>query len=396
MSRRSSEDLNNQTHEKKVLKNTKIISFKKITRPQHLDISPKKRPSFLKRFMKGIRRPRPRSQSSTSSSVSLPSLPKACDDFVDEVGDEKNQNKDFRKRGDFVKMSPPKKFYQHRGSMSFSSGDLEKYEYEQIAETLEQISISFNRQIYSRSSTPGCHYVYQSGMTLSKTPEPWPTQPPLVEAPTTSSSQAGGLEVDGTYEEDDQSVDRVETIPATSYSQSSSVDSPMTDIPSTSTGITNEDHITMDKLVELLVERLITRGDHVENTVGLQTTLEPVIRQYATNYLSNLTYNNFHTIAGRVIRSVGHMISNFSESPEIFEVVMGLDLLTVMYEITTSDSAFQHVRDLSTRYVHSLTQNIPSVRQILERCRNFLASFSPSFNHNPTEDSNEILDEEVD
>ncbi|XP_076821122.1 uncharacterized protein LOC143466871 isoform X2 [Clavelina lepadiformis] len=149
-------------------------------RPHHLDLSHKKGKSgrFRRLFRFWKKRHSSESSSTSSLSQSLPSLQAPIgqesefnekDYFQNTLGihfrkvdDDELRGRDYMD-GNVLQSSDTKhKPYHHRGSLSFSSGDLdgisihEKQKiYDEIAETLSRISVKFNRHIQSRSSTPG-------------------------------------------------------------------------------------------------------------------------------------------------------------------------------------------------------------------------------------------------
>lgn len=136
---------------------------KTVKRPQHLAIPTKKSKSKLRKILMYLKRQRTTSTtSSTNSSVSLPSIPHAVDAehaTAAVVGDATQPGGVFPEitvTGDDMKttkvsggMGDSSDFQTNRQSMSFSHGDLERLKYDEIAETLERISKSFNRHIYS-------------------------------------------------------------------------------------------------------------------------------------------------------------------------------------------------------------------------------------------------------
>lgn len=144
------------------------------------------------------------------------------------------------------------------------------------------------------------------------------------------------------------------------------------DVPSTSTGITTSQPSSFDedKLVELLVQALINRGDHYERSVNLQTGLEPMTRRYVADYLGTVTYHRFHNIAGRFVSNFTQILSDSAtRHPEVLPVVLALDMVQVMYDIANTDSTRQnvgHILDLSYRYVNQFVQSLGNSWQTIQ------------------------------
>nr|XP_026693561.1 uncharacterized protein LOC100181794 isoform X2 [Ciona intestinalis] len=141
-------------------------------RPQHLDLHKKQKGGKLRKLFKFMRR-RHDSESSNSSR-SLPSIPAAVEDEAKEARlKEPTRTVTSQSKNDDVVdgESPAMSLdgdapYHHRGSLSFSSGDLDRLSvperqeiYDEIAETLQRIAEKYNRHVQSRSSTPGSRLV---------------------------------------------------------------------------------------------------------------------------------------------------------------------------------------------------------------------------------------------
>jgi len=444
--------LENSLHEKKTsnekgkeCQKQKTVSINeqsaRLNRPQNLEVSKKK--NKLKNLM-GNERHRTISTTSTNSHSSCPSIPSAVDSIFSNkkihearINNESSPSKfkPLKRHQTSVQNKDKHQVKINRTSLSFSHGDINRLKYDEIAEALEKISLQFNRQIHSMSSSPmsridATNWDLSSNDTISRcssmqTTNTSPEHNVIISSPhsehqnnfkstnsllvpgdanfvahgpsrpstagpspattirssslrrhthfTAQSAFASNRVVDNLAQEDDlDTVDALPTPEAPPEDSKPDDELPLdSDVPSTSTGITRQPSIDEDQLVKMLVQALIERGDQYERSLNLASGFDQ--RRHVANYLGSVTYHTFHNIAGRFVTNVTQLVQGAtSRHPEILPVVVAFNMIRVMTDFASTESTRQNMDHILDLSTRYLTQFVTSLGSSWQTLQSYL------------------------
>jgi len=414
----------------------------RLNRPQNLEVSKKK--NKLKNLM-GNERQRTISTTSTNSHSSCPSIPSAVDSIFSNkkihearINNESSPSKfkPLKRHQTSVQNKDKHQVKINRTSLSFSHGDINRLKYDEIAEALEKISLQFNRQIHSMSSSPmsridATNWDLSSNDTISRcssmqttntSPEHHnviissphnehhnnfkstnsllvpgdanfvahgPSRPSTAgPSPTTTirsrslrrhthftvqSPFASNQVVDNLAQDDN--LDTVDALPTPEAPPEDS--KPDDELPLDPDVPSTSTGITRQPSIDedQLVKMLVQAL--IERGDQYERSLNLASgfdqRRHVANYLGSVTYHTFHNIAGRFVTNVTQLVQGAtSRHPEILPVVVAFNMIRVMTDFASTGSTRQNMDHILDLSTRYLTQFVTSLGSSWQTIQSYL------------------------